>query len=221
MPAGSPLAGAHQLVTAVTPDWSSTTAVVTLWQLDMSGWLASGPSWPAVVGRTGAAWGDGLHGTGAPAGRTGPTKQEGDGKSPAGAFALAGAFGYADTQTRLPFQRSDADSVCVDDPASRHYGEIGDVPDHDWKSAEKMHRDDGMYELGIVVAHNAAHVAKRGSCIFLHVWAGPDTTTVGCTAMAKPDLAKLVSALDGKALFVLLPRDEYRALSEPWGLPPQ
>jgi L,D-peptidoglycan transpeptidase YkuD (ErfK/YbiS/YcfS/YnhG family) len=223
-PHPSPLAGNDQLVTAVIDDWSATKATMRHWHREGGAWKPVGEAWPAVIGHAGAAWGDGLHGSGAPAGRTGPVKQEGDGKSPAGAFALTSAFGYGDApeHTQLPYRRADAESVCVDDPASHHYGEIGDLPEpHDWKSAEKLRRDDELYELGVVVDHNAAHVARHGSCIFLHVWGGPASTTVGCTAMAKPQLAQLLGTLSGKPLFVLLPRDEYRALSEPWGLPPQ
>jgi len=222
MPVGSPLASGTQLVTAVVDNWTSTHAVMRAWQLDANGWKPTGPTWPAVIGKTGAAWGDGLHGDGAPSGRGGPAKLEGDGKSPAGAFALTEAFGYAPEAAHLPFRALDEDTRCIDDPSSQHYAEIGELGDRgDWKSAEKMHRGDDLYSLGVVVAHNPAHVAGAGSCIFLHVWSGPDSTTVGCTAMDKPQLAQLIHWLDGKPLFVLLPRDEYRALSEPWGLPPQ
>src|SRR3712207_8482067 len=36
----------------------------------------------------------------------------------------------------------------------------------------------------------------RGSCIFLHVWRGPRSSTAGCTAMAEPALAELLRWLD-------------------------
>jgi D-alanyl-D-alanine dipeptidase len=220
-PAPSPISSADELVTAVVDDWSATKATLRTWHRDGNKWKPDGEPWAAVIGKTGAAWGDGLHGAGAPAGHTGPIKQEGDRKSPAGAFAFVEAFGYDAQTSPLPYRKVDASTLCIDDATSPRYGEIGQLAGGDFKSFEKMRRDDGLYELGIVVDHNHAHVRGHGSCIFLHVWAGPDSTTVGCTAMAKPDLARLVATVSPHATFVLLPRDEYRALSEPWGLPAQ
>src|SRR5690606_3220024 len=63
-----------QLVTAVVEGWSSTHARVALWQRTATGWQRTGDEWPAVIGKSGAAWGVGLH----PAGRPGPVKREGD-----------------------------------------------------------------------------------------------------------------------------------------------
>ena len=61
----------------------------------------------------------------------------------------------------------------------------------------------------------------KGSCIFLHVWGGQDSTTVGCTAMEEPQLARLITELDPKdePVFVLLPDEDYKALASTWGLP--
>ena len=68
---------------------------------------------------------------------------------------------------------------------------------------------------------SAEHTPKRGSCIFLHVWRGPESTTIGCTAMDEPRLVELLRALEpaSKPAFVLLPRAEYDALAMAWGLP--
>ena len=114
--------------------------------------------------------------------------------------------------------------MCVDDPTSASYGRILDrrsVPAIDWRSAEQMHRQDALYAWVVDVAANAAHHADAGSCIFLHVWDGPHSTTVGCTAMAEPALAHLLGTLDAHAtpMFVLLPSRDYDALAGPWGLP--
>src|SRR5262249_50754634 len=154
---------------------------------------------------------------GAPTGHSGPIKQEGDKKSPAGAFSLIEAFGYDKQATLLPYRKLDGSTLCIDDASSAKYGEIGEFAGGDFKSFEQMRRRDNLYSLGVVVDHNHAHARGHGSCIFLHVWAGPDSTTVGCTAMAEPDLQELVSTLQPRSAFVLLPRDEYRALAEPWG----
>jgi D-alanyl-D-alanine dipeptidase len=219
-------ASTTQLVVAVVPDWNATTAELRLWQRDDAGWRGVGDAWPGVIGAHGAGWGAGLHGVGAPAGRRGPVKREGDGKSPAGVFAIGNAFGYAaapPTGAQLRYTAVDDDWKCVDDATSVHYATVLDrkTVSVDWSSAEDMHRKDALYTWVIDVAHNPAHKPGGGSCIFLHVWRGPEGVTSGCTAMAEPAMARLVAALDPARapLFVLLPRAEYDALAPAWGLP--
>lgn len=210
-----------QLVTAVVDDWSSTHARMALWQRTATGWQRVGDPWPAVIGKKGAAWGIGLH----PAGRPGPVKQEGDLKSPAGVFALRSVYGYAEEPPRtwrMPYEPA-LDLECIDDPASEHYTRIVDRKQvaADWQSAELMQRDDDLYTWVLDVAHNPAAKPSAGSCIFLHVWSGPESTTAGCTAMDKAQLEQLLAALDPahQPLFVLLPRDAYREVAPAWGLP--
>ncbi len=219
-----------QLVTATVPAWDATTAELRLWTRPSSAspWLPAGPAWPATVGRTGIAWGRGLHGDGAPAGRDGPLKREGDGRSPAGLFAIGPAFGYAATPpagARMPYTPVDASWNCVDDPASAFYNRVLDARTvtPDWKSAEDMRRADPLYAWVIEVRHNPSATPGGGSCIFLHVWADPTDTTVGCTAMEEPRLAALIAALDpaSSPVFAQLTHADYDAVATTWGLPPR
>jgi D-alanyl-D-alanine dipeptidase len=211
-----------QLVTAVVADWTSTSAQLTLWQRTTSGWERMIEPWPAVIGKAGTAWGIGTSPT-----REGPLKKEGDLKAPAGVFAFRMTYGYAEDPPRgwrMPYEQS-ADLECVDDPASEHYTKIIDrkqVPS-DWQSAEQMRRDDDLYEWVLDVAHNPDAKPGGGSCIFLHVWSGPESSTAGCTAMDKPKLEALLAKLDpaSQPLYVLLPRAEYSAVAPLWGLPAQ
>ncbi|HEY5944469.1 MAG TPA: hypothetical protein VIV40_03220 [Kofleriaceae bacterium] len=212
-----------QLVTAIVDDWTSTSAQLTLWQRTIAGWEKIGEPWPAVIGKAGSAWGVGL----SPVGREGPTKKEGDMKSPAGVFAFRSAYGYAEDAPkswRMPYEQS-TDLECIDDPASEHYTKIVDRKQvaSDWQSAEQMRRDDALYEWVLDVAHNPDGKPGLGSCIFLHVWSGPESSTAGCTAMDKSKLEALLAKLDATSqpLFVLLPRGEYRAVAPVWGLPAQ
>jgi L,D-peptidoglycan transpeptidase YkuD (ErfK/YbiS/YcfS/YnhG family) len=238
------LAAHGQLVTAIVEDWTSTRATLQLWQRAGAGWQRTGASWPAIVGRGGTAWGAGLHGDGAPENlntpcgsaapsatrcdRDDPVKREGDRKSPAGAFAIRGAYGYAaepPPSTRLPYTSSGrGDLECVDDPASAHYATIVDRKQvaADWQSAEQLLRDDVLYTWVIDIAHNPEHASGKGSCIFFHVANGPRSST-GCTAMAEDRLVTLLTALDPaeRPVYVLLPRAEYQALAVAWGLPAQ
>jgi zinc D-Ala-D-Ala dipeptidase len=213
-----------QLITVIVPSWSSVAGELRLWQREPAGWrLVKGP-WPAVIGSAGVAWGAGLHGPRAPEGREGPTKLEGDAKTPAGVFAIGPAFGYAakPPQTALPYQPVDEHWHCVDDPRSRHYNQI--VNDRtataDWTSAESMRGSHPFYAWVIELAHNPARAPGAGSCIFLHVWGGPASTTLGCTAIEESKLVELLGALRRDAVFVLLPRDDYEALAPTWRLPP-
>lgn len=219
----------RQLVTALVESWTSTRATLQRWErTDGGAWTAVGASWPGVIGKAGAAWGAGLHGKGAPD-REGPTKREGDGKSPAGVFEIGSAFGYADEPpkgTRLDYTSSGTgDLECIDDPASEHYAKIVErkqVPS-DWESSEQLLRDDALYTWVVDILHNPDRKPSAGSCIFLHVWGGPESSTVGCTAMEEPRLVDLIKALDpaAKPVFVLLPRADYAALATAWGLPAQ
>ncbi len=225
-------ASARQLITGVIADWRATRVTLQRWRRVDGAWRADGDAWPGVIGK-GAAWGSGLHGRGAPEGidaAAGPRKQEGDGKSPAGAFALRGTYGYAARPPEgavLPYTQVTSDWLCIDDPRSQRYTQIVDrahLPAGaavDWHSAEAMRRRDALYTRVIDIAHNPDAQTGDGSCIFFHVWRSARAATVGCTAMPEARLETLIAGLDPSAVYVLLPRAAYDALAAPWGLPPR
>jgi hypothetical protein len=225
--AGPIPSSARQMILGVVDDWSAVPVELSRWERtgDGTAWRPIGEPWTGVVG-SGTAWGRGLHGEGPPAGQSGPQKAEGDGKSPAGVFALGGAYGYAEKppeRARWPYTAVDASWHCVDDSASKRYGTIVDADDvtKDWTSSEKMKRRDALYTWVVDVAHNPSRAPKGGSCIFLHVWRAAGEPTVGCTAMPQPELETLLAWMDPAArpVFVLLPRPAYAALAGGWGLP--
>ena len=215
-----------QLVTVVSSHWNEFQATLRRYERDPGNrWKPIGEPIKVVLGREGYGWGRGLHGTSAPEGRPGPIKREGDGRSPAGVFGIGAAYGYAPDREELslPYVESSPELRCVDDPQSRHYNRIVSTEDTevDWKSAEHMRRDDDLYVLAIVVEHNTeAPKPRAGSCIFIHLWEGPDKGMSGCTAMPKDALEELAAWLEpDAAVFVALPRSEYEALMRPWRLP--
>ena len=62
-------------------------------------------------------------------------------------------------------------------------------------SAEHLWRQDGLYDVVIVLGHNdAPPVPKLGSAIFLHCWRD-GAPTEGCVAMAREDLLALLVEL--------------------------
>ena len=218
---------ARQLVVVTTPDWNATTGTLHRFSRELpgGGWAPVGSSVPIVVGRTGLAWGDAEL---AAAGQ--PVKHEGDGKSPAGAFPLDTAFGFAPRDSAgllgVPYAMLTPGSDCVDDERSVYYNTVVDkarVPSVDWNSAEHM-REISVYRIGVIVGYNAnPPVRGRGSCIFLHIWGGPASVTAGCTAMDAGSLDALIRWLDRdrRPIIVQLPMAEYRRLAAAWQLPAQ
>jgi len=218
-------ADASQLVLVTSPGWDDVHATVRRYQREGGLWREVGAPIPAVLGRSGLAWGRGLHGDGAPAGRTGPVKVEGDGRSTAGVFRLGAVYGRdpaAPAGSVVPYTPLTATWRCVDDPASTHYNRVLDEAPvaKDWSSAEDMWATGSLYDLVVLVDHNDPPIAKRGSCIFLHVWRSAGDPTAGCTAMAKPALAELISWLrPGQAVYLALPEAERVGLRGRWRLP--
>ncbi len=220
----------RQLLVVRTGNWDEIHGVIQRFERTgpNASWNAVSSLEPIVVGRTGLAWGRGLHGDSAIG--AGPVKQEGDGKSPAGLFTLSKVFGYAPgdsmTELRMPYIQATEALKCVDDPADDAYNTLVNAPasgSPTWQSAEDMRRHDEAYRLGIFVDHNAGSSRKPGggSCIFLHVWSGADSPTVGCTAMPLPRVVDLAGWLDAAAhpVLVQLPDEVYTRLKPAWHLP--
>ncbi len=187
-------------------------------------WRSRGDAFDASLGRTGLAWGRGLH----PSGLEGPSKKEGDGKSPAGGFDLREVTGYAPEPppgTRLAYRTAATDLRCVDDPASSFYNRLVNETQvrKDWASAEKMRRADDLYRFVIWVGHNdGPPVAGAGSCIFLHLRFSTGSVTEGCTAMGEEAMEQLLRWLDParRPVLVQIPEPLWPKLVREWGLPP-
>lgn len=219
-------AAAGQLVVVVTEGWDAHQGHLQAYARTATGWAPSGPGFAVAIGRNGSAWGIGLA-----SGEGGPRKREGDGRSPAGVFAIGKAFGYAPRiDSAMPYRQMQADSWCIDVPGSPYYNRIVDArevgADAVQDSTEAMrldlhHDGDRRYREGFVIAHNPGNVSQAGSCIFAHLWRTPGETTAGCTAMEPADMQRLLRWLRPQAhpQFVLLPRAEYARLRAEWQLP--
>jgi L,D-peptidoglycan transpeptidase YkuD (ErfK/YbiS/YcfS/YnhG family) len=228
-PASNPTpATSRQLLVVTSASWDSVPATLARFERDgpHAQWRPVGAPVPVVLGRTGLAWGVGLHD---PSRERGPVKYEGDGRSPAGMFRLGSAFGFGPADTigplRVPYRQLTSATDCVDDQASSHYNTLAERdagPHVEWKSGEHMLAIDPDYRYGIFVDHNTApRTPGRGSCIFIHIWEGPTKPTAGCTALDAQQLADLLRWLDTTAdpILVQLPRPEYDRLRPAWSLP--
>ena len=218
--AGEALASSGQLIVVTTPDWSASQGVARRFEREGSRFRSVGEPFAVVLGKNGMAWGKGLGGIAPDAG---PAKREGDGKAPAGVFSLGAAFGHAAAaDTRLPYLALTPTVECVDDSQSAHYNSVIDSATlaKDWNSSERMHSEP-LYRKGIVIEHNSPPSPASGSCIFFHIWRGPASPTLGCTAMDQADISRLFDWLDPRQLplLVQMPEAQYQHLRQRWGLP--
>jgi D-alanyl-D-alanine dipeptidase len=223
-PPPGPLAEAGQLLVVTTASWDAIEAQLALYERRQGAWVAVMEGVPAVVGRSGLAWGRGLP-LDVQQRAGGPIKREGDGKAPAGLFALGTAFGFdaALPWASLPYRQLTPETECIDDARSRHYNAIVErsAVAVDWTSSEKM-REEKLYRIGAVIQHNTPEMAPGGgSCIFLHAWRGPGRGTAGCTAMEDARLEELLRALDPRKNPAVLqvPRAVYSELKARYRLP--
>ena len=133
-------------------------------------------------------------------------KREGDGASPLGVWPLRRVLYRPDRvpppRTALPVQPIAPDDGWCDAPEDAAYNRSVKRPYP--ASSEAMSRDDGLYDLVVVLGHNDdPPVPGLGSAIFLHC-ARPDYgPTEGCVALARTDLEALLAlAAPGDAVAI-------------------
>jgi L,D-peptidoglycan transpeptidase YkuD (ErfK/YbiS/YcfS/YnhG family) len=145
-------------------------------------------TWPGHEARAALGWG-GL--------RPSAEKREGDGAGPIGAWPIRRLLYRPDKgaapRTALPVQAIGREDGWCDAPLDKAYNRPVALPYP--ASAERLWRDDHLYDLVVVLGHNDDPVVPgAGSAIFLHL-AKPDySPTEGCVALARPDLEALLAA---------------------------
>jgi len=160
--------------------------------LSQDGWLShGGRRWPCALGRAGIS----------------DNKHEGDGTTPVGRFALRAAL-YRPDRIAPPVTALAVRPIAKDDGWC-------DAPDHpDYNrpvrlphpaSCETMWRDDGFYDLVVLLGYNDDPPQPgRGSAIFLHVARPAYAPTEGCVALALADLMELLATIDPSDAMVVL-----------------
>jgi L,D-peptidoglycan transpeptidase YkuD (ErfK/YbiS/YcfS/YnhG family) len=131
-------------------------------------------------------------------------KREGDGASPAGVWPIRRVLYRPDKvpapQTALPVSAiGPADGWC-DAPGDPAYNHPVTLPYP--ASAERLWRDDDVYDVVVVLGHNDDPVVDgAGSCIFMHLIRPGYLPTEGCVALAPADMAAcLATATPGDAV---------------------
>jgi len=190
-------AQSSQFIVVTTENWKSSQGKLQRYERDAKGWHKIGDEISILLGKNGLGWGRGLHTI--PQDTTN-IKKEGDGKSPAGIFALRQAFGYQPFETNYPYAVYKETDHCVDDVTSKYYNKLVDSTQikGDYQSHEVMKFPKEYYKYGIVVDHNGIAPGEKsikgaGSCIFIHI---KDIPTVGCTVMNEAQIKEIIQWLD-------------------------
>ncbi len=149
-------------------------------------WLESAV-WPCALGAAGVV----------------SRKREGDGGTPAGRWRLCRVLYRADRvsrpRTRLPVRELHVNDGWCDSPADRNYNRPVRLPYR--ASAESLWREDGLYDVVVVLAYNdRPRIKGRGSAIFMHVARPLLAPTEGCVALPLRDLLELLNRCDRRSV---------------------
>jgi L,D-peptidoglycan transpeptidase YkuD (ErfK/YbiS/YcfS/YnhG family) len=144
--------------------------------------LLGGKEYAAAIGRGGIAVKNG----------------EGDGITPVGTFPVRQVFFRADRvptpKTKLSLTEISRDDGWCDAPGDPNYNQFVTHPYR--ASAERLWRDDHLYDVVVVLGYNEDPVVPgKGSAIFLHVAAPDYATTEGCVALKVEDLLAVLEKL--------------------------
>jgi L,D-peptidoglycan transpeptidase YkuD (ErfK/YbiS/YcfS/YnhG family) len=125
-------------------------------------------------------------------------KREGDGATPVGCWRLTVALYRSDRvgrpRTRLPVRRICPGDGWCDAPADRNYNRPVRHPYP--ASAERLWREDGLYDLVVVLSHNVRpRVRGAGSAVFVHLARPGYRPTEGCIALRREHLLRLLQRL--------------------------
>jgi L,D-peptidoglycan transpeptidase YkuD (ErfK/YbiS/YcfS/YnhG family) len=129
----------------------------------------------------------------------GTKKREGDKITPKGKFKIKSILYRKD---RISNFKSKIRKLSIqknmgwcDDPDSKHYNKLIKFP---FKySAEKLYRNDNTYDIILVLNYNLNPIRKRkGSAIFIHIAKKNYKKTLGCIAVSKKDLKKIIKKIN-------------------------
>ncbi len=127
---------------------------------------------------------------------------EGDGKTPLGNYVLRWGFYRADRLPHPPIHETQSltwrelrlDDGWCDDLKSDAYNRFIRLPSKE--SHEKLWRDDGAYDIILVLSHNDGPPIKGlGSAVFIHIAQPDGRDTLGCVAFSPENMTKLLPHL--------------------------
>lgn len=166
----------------------------------LSTWQKSGSDWTSVIGSVAAKVGSpGISGS----------YGESSSATPAGVFAITGAFGrHADPGAGVSYFRIDNSDWWVSDVSSPDYNTHqrcvrGTCPFNESMS-ENLDEHGAVYDYGLVMGVNAQRTPGGGSAFFVHVTNG--APTAGCVAIPANTLMSILRWVRPGAVIALSPR---------------
>ncbi len=135
-------------------------------------------------------------------------KREGDGATPAGRWRLTAVLYRSDRgrrpPTRLPVRQIARHDGWCDAPADRNYNRPVRHPYP--ASAERLWREDGLYDLVVVLSHNMRpRMRGAGSAVFMHLARPGYRPTEGCIALRREHLERLLQRMGAGARICVRP----------------
>lgn len=237
LPAGIPGAQAaekveaDQLVLAIAPKESAWKGKLYRFERQAGGpWKRVGDPIECYFGKNGLAWGIGLHPP-----QEGPTKREGDWKTPSGRFKIGTVLGnfpaLPEPNRGWPYHEKTPNDAWVGDSRvpdwyNRLYTHRPGTTKPSWFEKEKFNLGSDTYKWLVLVEHNYPDATPyKGSAIFFHQRRtqsnGSPKPTAGCTSMRPEHLQTMMRWLDPQlgAEYVVLPEADYKRVWKAWGLP--
>lgn len=133
-------------------------------------------------------------------------KRERDLATPRGRFVLRGVLynpaRCARPRTQLALRGLRKIDGWCDCPYDRNYNRRVSLPYR--ASAERLWRDDNLYDLVVVLGHNdAPRVRNRGSAVFMHVARPGFAATEGCVALRESDLRRVLQVIKRNSQIII------------------
>jgi L,D-peptidoglycan transpeptidase YkuD (ErfK/YbiS/YcfS/YnhG family) len=140
-------------------------------------------------------------------------KREGDGATPIGRWPVLAVLFRADRlrrpRTLLPARPIRAWDGWCDAPQDRNYNRLVRHPYP--ASAERLWREDGLYDVVVVLAHNQRpRLRGGGSAIFMHLARAGYAPTEGCIALQRGHLLRVLECLGRNSEVAVLPGKKKR-----------
>lgn len=202
----------RRLMVVIAPNMDTSIAMTQLFERESerAAWHAIHIPEPAVLGRSGLAWGASFRNVGLDGE---PLKTEGDMRTPAGIYPIGSPFGF-DSSSRRDYLQLKSETLCIDDPSSSAYNMITTRTVVGSRAHAENMRRISLYRRGLVINYPTDALAKAGSCIFIHVWRAANRGTAGCVALPERRVAALQDFAEGGAAIAILPETALRRFGD-------
>mgnify|MGYP001354482768 CR=1 FL=1 len=134
-------------------------------------------------------------------------KKEGDKCTPRGRFRFISLLYRKDRikllKTKLKKNSINKNMGWCDDSRSEKYNQLIKFP---FKySAEKLYKKNNSYDVIVVINYNTKlRMKRKGSAIFLHIASRKYKPTLGCVAISKKDMKKLLIKINKSSILEIL-----------------